>query len=195
MEGLALSPDGRKLVGMMQSPLIQEGGKKGTNVRILEIDLATEKSREFLYTLKSNTTCVSEILAINDHEFLVLERDSSASKEAPFCTIFKIDIARGTDIQNIELPVTGVPRGVTPVSREAFLDMHDPRFGFKAGEVPVKVEGLSFGPDLPDGSRLLLVSTDNDFVAERPTCFFAFSVDRADLPGWQGPATVQQSPR
>jgi len=196
MEGLALTPDGRKLVGIMQSPLLQEGGRKGTNVRILEIDVANHRTREFLYTLRDASTCVSEILAVNEHEFLVLERDGQKSKGPPFCKIFKIDLARATDIQQLaQLPVTGVPEGVAAVTKELFLDLHDARFGFKAGEMPVKVEGLAFGPDLPDGSRLLLVTTDNDFVVDQPTRLFAFAIDRADLPGWQGRATTQNVPR
>ena len=44
MEGLAISPDGSKLYGIMQSPLIQDGAltasndRVGINIRILEID-------------------------------------------------------------------------------------------------------------------------------------------------------------
>src|SRR5262249_3211845 len=34
MEGLAITPDGLSLVGIMQGPLIQDGGKKGLNCRI-----------------------------------------------------------------------------------------------------------------------------------------------------------------
>src|SRR5204863_5354850 len=88
MEGLAISPDGTKLFGAMQSPLIQDGalGKEnarvGRNCRILEVEIATGKTREFVYRLDDGANGVSEILAINDHEFLVLERDSKGGKEA-----------------------------------------------------------------------------------------------------------------
>lgn len=57
MEGLAISPDGGKLYGILQSPLLQDGGlnaaltRVGTNVRILEIEIATGAVREFLYPL------------------------------------------------------------------------------------------------------------------------------------------------
>ena len=33
-------------------------------------------------------------------------------------------------------------------------------------DFPEKIEGLAFGPDLPDGRHLLLVTNDNDFEAD-----------------------------
>src|SRR5262249_48311652 len=55
MEGLAISPDGQLLVGIMQSPLIQDNGlneenkRVGLNIRILVINLSTSQRKEFLY--------------------------------------------------------------------------------------------------------------------------------------------------
>jgi hypothetical protein len=184
MEGLAVSPDGRKLYGCMQSPLIQDGGRAGTNVRLLELDTRTNATREFLYPLESTHTGVSEILAVNDHEFLVLER--TGKSEQPVTRIYKIDIARASDISKQDsLPKTGIPAGVVPVAKTLFLDMLHPRFGLAGPKFPVKVEGLAFGPDLPDGRRLLLVSSDNDIAGE-PTHLFAFAIDPADLPNFKG---------
>jgi hypothetical protein len=79
MEGLAISPDGSKLYGIMQSALIQDGALKGTsriglNNRIVEIDVETGAVREFVYQLDAASNGVSEIVAVNDRELLVLER-------------------------------------------------------------------------------------------------------------------------
>lgn len=41
MEGLAITPDGRTLVGIMQSPLIQDGGTAASTTRIETIDIET----------------------------------------------------------------------------------------------------------------------------------------------------------
>ena len=78
MEGLAITPDGRTLVGAMQSPLAQDGGDvKGGVTRIVTIDIPTGKTREYAYQLDTGVkTTISEIVAINNHEFLVDERDS-----------------------------------------------------------------------------------------------------------------------
>src|SRR5499427_9966932 len=77
MEGLAISPDGRTLFGAMQSPLIQDGGDGGRTNRIVTIDVATGATHEYAYDnrIGSKNFNSSEILALNSHQFLVLERD------------------------------------------------------------------------------------------------------------------------
>ncbi len=191
MEGLAITPDGAKLVGLMQSPLIQDGAlgadaaRVGLNCRLLEIDRATGKTREFVYPLDDAGNGASEILAVNDHEFLVIERDSKAGKEAAAKKIFLIDLAWATDVSAVErLPAAGLPKGVKPAAKKLFFDLLDSRFGIAGPDCLEKFEGLAFGPDLPDGRRLLLVTADNDFVADRPFRVYAFAVGRKDLPAY-----------
>jgi hypothetical protein len=84
-----------------------------------------------------------------------------------------------------KLPATGLPAGVKAVTKELFLDLLDPAFGLAGKNSPEKIEGLAFGPDLPDGRHLLLVTTDNDMKADEPTYFFAFAIDKGDLPGFK----------
>lgn len=192
LEGLAIIPGGAKLFASMQRPLIQdsrennEGDKRlGTNTRIIEFDLARGTTREFLYPLDDTRNGVSEILAINSHEFLVLERDGKGGQEAVCKKIFKVDLAGATDIcQRESLPDDGVPAGVTAARKSPFLDMLSPKFALAGSSFPEKIEGLAFGPDLADGRRLLVVAVDNDFVAEKPILLHAFAIDREDLPGF-----------
>ena len=192
MEGLAISPDGGKLYGILQSPLIQDGAlspandRVGTNIRILEIDVASGATRELLYPLASPAFGVNEILAVNDHQFLVLERDGKAGAAAVAKRLYLIDIAGASDVSSIAaLPSTGVPDGVTPVGKNLFLDLLDPAFALAGASFPEKIEGLAFGPDLPDGRHLLLVSSDNDFVTGQASQIYAFAIDPRALPLWQ----------
>ncbi|MGK2914969.1 MAG: esterase-like activity of phytase family protein [Porticoccaceae bacterium] len=192
MEGLAISPEGSKLYGIMQSPLIQDGGldvvfkRVGTNVRILEIEIATGAVREFLYSLADKGYGISEIVAVNDHELLVLERDGKPGAEAKFKKIVKIGIADATDIRAVKaLPSTGIPSGITAVSKQVLIDLLDPAFGLAGATFPEKIEGLAFGPDLPDGRHLLIVTNDNDFDPTQNSQLFAFAIDHADLVGYQ----------
>src|SRR6201988_1163745 len=129
MEGLAISPDGRTLFGIMQNALLQDNAlNPGTtdrisvNTRILRIDLATGQTREYVYVLDAANRGqgVSEILAINDHQFLVVERDNrswlSGEPQAPTRKwIYKIDINGATDVSERTLPSTTLPAGVVPV--------------------------------------------------------------------------------
>src|SRR5579885_1384768 len=203
LEGLAISPDGSKLYAILQSPLLQDRGDKqvpgkftAVNLRILELPTGEGRPREFVYPMESGEHGVNEILAINDHEFLVLERDNKAGKDARFKKLFKIDIRGATDVSKIDrLPEKGLPDGAKPVAKKAFLDLLDPAFGLAGEQFPEKIEGLAFGPDLPDGRRLLLVTTDNDFKADEPTWFFAFAIDKADLPGYQPQVFDREKPK
>src|SRR5262245_41023252 len=200
MEGLAISPDGTKLYGIMQSPLLQDHGltpgtttRVGTNNRIVEIDLGTGAIREFLYQLDLKSYGVNEILAINDHQFLVIERDGNGGNSAAFKKIFKIDITGATDIRNDvpipSLPETSTPSGVTPVTKVAFINLLDftnpaqPPF-IPQATFPEKIEGLAFGPDLADGRHVLVVTNDNDFITTQANRFFVFAIDPIDLPGF-----------
>jgi hypothetical protein len=192
MEGLAISPDGGKLYGILQSVLMQDGDVDpqkgyvtGVNVRLVEIDTKTEAAREFVYPMDDPNHGINEILAINGHEFLVLERDNKGGKEAKFKKLFRIDVSCAADVSKVaKLPAKGLPEGIRAVTKKLFLDLLDPAFGLAGKDFPEKIEGLAFGPDLPDGRRLLLVTTDNDLEAAEPSYFFAFAIDRDDLPGF-----------
>lgn len=192
MEGLAISPDGSKLFGLMQSPLIQDGGldaankRIGINNRLLEIDVTSGQTREFVYPLDDAANGVSEILAVSDQTFLVLERDSKGGEEAKCKKVFLIDVANASDVSSQPtLPTKGLPADVTPVKKKLFLDLLDPKFQLVGKALPEKMEGLAFGPDLPDGRRLLIVTADNDFVATAPFQVYAFAIDAAVLPGYR----------
>jgi hypothetical protein len=192
MEGLAISADGQTLFGMMQSPLLQDGGldgnfkRIGVNIRLLKLDLKTGSTQEFVYPLENGIdNGVNEILAINDHEFLVIERDGVGGKDAKFKKIFRIDINGATDVSKLgALPRTG-SAGFKPVSKTLFIDLLDPEYGLAGAAFPEKIEGLAFGPDLPDGRHLLYVTSDNDLSPTNPTWFYAFAIAADVLPTFQ----------
>lgn len=192
MEGLAIAPDGTKLYGIMQSPLIQDGAlnssnqRRGVHNRLLEIDLATGATREFVYVLDSRSNGTNEILAVNDHQFLVVERDGNAGGDAAFKRIVAVDITGATDVSGVaSLPQTApLPADITPVSKTPFIDLLASDFGLAGSGFPEKIEGLAFGPDLADGRHLLLVASDNDFLPTQDTRVFAFAIESGALPGF-----------
>lgn len=195
-EGATLSPDGSKLFAMLQDPLVNEGnpdGRRGRNIRIVEFDTKTGKSTaQYLYQLEDiaeindripgsaddfganaqgRNIGISAITALNDKEFLVLERDNRGiGVDDPKGTnpvgskrVFKISLTGATNVQDISLAGTNaLPSGVTPVNKSLFLDIAGllQTAGMK---IPEKMEGLAIGPKLKDGSYAVLVGTDNDF--------------------------------
>lgn len=200
MEGLAIAPDGKTLFGLMQSPLLQDhavtldGGKTavGINTRLIAFDLsqcsgAQEEScpsRQFVYQQSTPATGNSEMLAINDHQFLVMERDGKAG-DASIKLVTMIDLDGATDVSSVqELPAKDLPPLVNPVAKRVLFDL---AATLKAAGQPIveKYEGLAFGPDLPDGRHLLLITVDNDFEHNVPSRLYAFAFDPSDMPGFK----------
>ncbi|MER6128613.1 esterase-like activity of phytase family protein [Streptomyces sp. NPDC001795] len=106
MEGLTVTPDGRTLVGIMQSALQQPDlpssvkVKNVTTLRIVTYDLRTHATHEYVYLLddpKTNSGAVSEITALSSTRFLVDERDGKVEPGA-YKKLFAIDISGATDI-------------------------------------------------------------------------------------------------
>ena len=208
MEGLAISPDGRVLFGVLQSPLLQDGGRHGALVRLVRIDLRTRRVSEYAYPLtdlgtvgKPKYGSVSDLLAVNGHVLLVDERDGRGFGEgsrARFKHLFLVDLRGAARIDG-----AGGTRALAAhaLPKRDFLDIVAvlQRHGIAPSAIPAKLEGLSFGPDVvQDGRRrhTLFVASDNDFRpdirdrlhprgATNPTRFFVFGFDDADLPGWR----------
>jgi hypothetical protein len=186
LEGLAITPDGQTLVAIMQSPLIQDGGREGVNIRILKINLATGVSHQYVYPLDTPKLGVSEMVAVNNHQFLVDERDSKVGAKAKVKDLYEIDLNGATDVSAVSaLPAEGLPAGVVPVRKHLFLNLVDPRLGLAGADFPEKIEGLAFGPDLPDKRHLLMITNDNDLIPTVPNYFYAVAITPSALPGYQ----------
>lgn len=108
MEGLTITPDGKTLVGIMQFPLYNPSAAAISGslaIRILTYDIATGTSKQYVYLMeKSTLQAVSEITAITNTTFLVLERDGEfatmTNKATVIKKIYKIDLAGATDISD-----------------------------------------------------------------------------------------------
>lgn len=181
MEGIALTPSGRFLVGIMQSPLLQDSYPSdkekpiGFNARIICFDLEDGTTSQHVYRQERDKNKMHEILAIDEHRFLVIEQDGKPGAESKMKSIFQINMKKATDVSDVaSLADKKLPKGIKPVKKKLFLDLLDDRFGL-ASTMPEKVEGLCFGPTLPDGRKTLIVVTDNDFRSNEPTMFYVFA--------------------
>lgn len=189
LEGLSLTPDGKRLFAMLQSPTMQDagGGAGGRNTRLVVFD-ADETSptygralAQYVYelTLRGSAqtnrhTPVSEILALNRTEFLVLERDQIGQgiADTNIAPTYKsvvlaslagatnlidssYDLERGAPGQS-SLPASGLPADIRPVARQDFVDLLDPdqlgKFGLNAraphdtNTISEKIEALTLIP-------------------------------------------------
>lgn len=181
-------------VGIMQAPLIQDAADPATAnmLRIVTIDIATGATHKYGYTLTTGSG-VSDIVAINDHEFLVDERDGKGlgdGSKAKVKQIFKIDIAGATDITDLN----GAAAAAQQVSKSgtAFLDLVAAlkAQGIPADQIPAKIEGISFGQDVMSNGELyhtLYIANDNDFLPGTAGAnqFYVFGFQDGDRPGFE----------
>jgi len=191
-EGLAINPYGSKLYAMTQSPLIQDGAlnekneRIGKYIRILQVGVEVGdewgKTAEYVYPLEDAKLGVSEILSVNSRQFLVLERDGKAGVDAKTKKIFLINIEGASDVSGVAaLASDALPDDIKPVSKTLLIDLLDPKFGLAGAEMPEKIEGLTWGPEI-DGKLSLLVTSDNDLEPTQPTRVWMFAIEKSVLP-------------
>lgn len=114
MEGLAITPDEKTLVGVMQSTLYNPS--KGdvadfTLTRIVTVNLQTHEIGQYVYQQDKAKNSNSEIVALSATKFLLLERDGSflfggpngAAAATPGAQkkVFRIDLNTGTNLEAI----------------------------------------------------------------------------------------------
>jgi hypothetical protein len=196
MEGLAITPDGKTLVGILQNALIQdaaEGGDAANLLRLVTIDIASGRTtHEYGYLLTTGSG-VSDITALNNHEFLVDERDGKGlgdGSKAKVKQIFKIDLNGAIDISALN----GTQAAARAVSKTLLLDVVKllTANGIPVDQIPAKIEGTAFGPDVRYQGHIVhtfWVANDNDFLQDyagpntNPNQFFVFGFTDADLGG------------
>jgi hypothetical protein len=208
-EGLAITPDGKKLYAVLQDPLINEptpnNGRNGRNLRIIVFDNDRHSPTygtsiaQYAYQLELQADVaarivaaggvasptdprqgrnigLSAIMALNDHEFFVLERDNrgigvddpAGANVVGTKRIYKIDVLGATDISNRSLPDDGnLAAAVPPIapvtkSPEVFIDLAANTVLPNDQQVE-KWEGMTIGPRLWNGAYLILTGNDNDY--------------------------------
>lgn len=201
LEAMALTPDNRKLATIQQSATVQDtnGANQQTrnNTRILIYDVsnnATPSSPIGHYVLQlpifnnngagtaaDRTAAQSEMLALNDTQFLVLSRDglgrgvaanASTSTTPIYKSILLVDIAGATNLAGTTFETTNAPiatngtlnAGITPVQQVELVNMLNPtqlgRVGMNITRLPVsspttiseKIEAMALAPVLEENA-------------------------------------------
>lgn len=197
-EGLSLSPDQSTLFVMTEGPLAQDDTDadllKGSTNRGLIYKLQADGSyalqSEFAYGVETakdyadgvvpvgGGNGISEVLALNDHQLIILERGGLELENdgwRSFERLYTVDVAEATDVSGAT-SLRGLP-SLTLARKELLLDLDDlvPQFspGYRTLD---NLEGLAFGPKLPDGSRTLLILSDDNFSGSQRTQALFFKI-------------------
>ena len=202
MEGIAITPDGSTLVGIMQSALEQDGGDNaGQVLRIVTIDVETGAvlDQDVYPTDTDKKYTVSDIVAVTNDVFLVDERDGKGladvpGSEAKFKKLFLIDLDGAIDVSHIE----GHDNlAAAAVAKKLFVDVvaqltrtpANGGLGLTKAQIPAKLEGIAFGEDVRLGvtvKHTLFIANDNDFLPTfdgqpNPNQFYVFAFDDGNV--------------
>lgn len=185
LEGMSFSRDFKTLFVNVEEPLYEDGPRADLTdnhplIRIYRFDMGSKKNTgQYAYQLdrvaypaipadKFMVNGIPDILSVTDKKLIVLERSFSTGRLPCTIKIFMADLEEATDVkENISLIQTPPAKLVT---KKLLLNMDS------LGIYVDNVEGVTFGPNLPNGHKTLLLVTDNNFAAFEKTQFFLFEI-------------------
>ena len=85
-------------------------------------------------------------------------------------SLFQISLEGANDIHDINSLLTVDSKNIKPVQKKLLLDLRT------LDVLLDNIEGLTLGPWLPDGQRLLILVSDNNFNSLQRTQFLAFKL-------------------
>ncbi len=176
LEGVALTPDGQSLFAAMEDPGYNDGPKSDDGRRVLtrvtKFDVTTgAPTAQYAYPMEppappADLNGVSDLVALSDTTFLVLERSSGGP---PTVRIYRAELGAATDV----LPLPSMQNAaLTPMTKTLAVDL-----SATPGLSPLdNVEGITLGPKLPDGRQSVVLVSDNNFSPGQITQFLLFAM-------------------
>jgi len=199
-ESLNITPDQKTLVTASEGALAQDGPAanlgQSSFARILEYRLSSGRpGNEYVYVVNPvaevpvppeqfRVNGLVELLPLDNlGSMLALERSFSVGAEGAGNTIwlYEIQTQGATDVSGYD---TLYPNGVgqppvdfEPVTKRLILNVEA-----DLGIEPDNIEGMAFGPALPDGRVPLILVSDNNFAASQTTQFIVLAVELDSVP-------------
>ena len=174
-EALTLTPDGRHLWAAMEGPGFNDGEvpteAAGALTRLTRFDVETRSAAaQYAYPLDSVPTGpdgdngLTDLLALDDATFLAIERSYGTHVSV---RVYRVSLGDADDV--LGRPSVAMPpvRAVTKMLLADLTSTVDPLDN---------VEGMTFGPALPDGRQSLVMVSDDNFSADQVTQFLLFAI-------------------
>jgi len=183
MEGLAATPDGKWLLGGMQGPLDNPASPSATRSkardsrvnRLLFFNIETGATKQFIYRTEIVGNYISDIVAVSNTEFLVLERDGNfplaGNPSSSFKRVYLINISGASDVSDPANTAAGVLINNKTLEVAAFDN--EPGFSsLKPVSKSLAVDIIAAFPNFPHdktegialiGKDVLVISVDDDF--------------------------------
>lgn len=184
-EGLAFADNFKTLYISTEVPLYNDGPEAGlkdtvTWARIIQYDIISHRqTAQYAWALGPIAhppvpaggfmiNGVPDILSAGGKQLLIIERSFSTGIAACTIHVYLGDLSGASDIKDIASLQQNPP--VKAINKKLLLDMDS------LGIYTDNVEGITFGPNLPNGHRTLLFVADNNFSAKQKTQFLLFEV-------------------
>jgi hypothetical protein len=184
-EGLSFAGNYKTLYVNIEEPLYEDGPRAGLEdadawIRILKYKTkGRQPLAQYAYRLEPVAhppkipgefiiNGVPDILSIGKRRLLVIERSFSTGIQPCTIRVFITDLKEATDISGITSLTEQSFRH--PASKKLLINMDD------LGIYIDNIEGVTFGPDLPNGHKTLLFVSDNNFAKEQKTQFLLFEI-------------------
>ncbi len=180
LEGLTFAAGGSRVVTAVEGPLMQDGESptagQGALSRITVQSRSGRVLGQYAYPLDkvfaesptggSANNGVSALLA-DRNGYLVMER-AFVSGVGNSVRIYRIDTRGATDVQDVP---SLLGAHVRPVHKELLVDLAD--LGLSKID---NVEGMTWGPRLPNGRRSLVLVSDDNFSPAQTTQIITLAV-------------------
>jgi hypothetical protein len=184
-EGLSYSDNYKTLFISVEEPCFEDGPRASISennayIRILKIDILSKiNTAQYAYKIDPvahspepatafSINGVSEILSIGNEKLLVVERSFSTGRQACTIKVFLTDLKDATDIKNNTSLIEN--KVFKTAKKTLLLNMDD------LGIYIDNIEGITFGPDLPNGQKTLLFVADNNFNPLQKSQLLLFEV-------------------
>ncbi|MES2003707.1 MAG: esterase-like activity of phytase family protein [Bacteroidota bacterium] len=185
LEGLSFANNYQTLYVNVEEPLYEDGPRadlmrNNAFIRIFKFDVLTKQNTaQYAYELDPvayptitpgafKINGIPDILDAGDDKLIVLERSFSTGRLPCTIKIFLADLKGATDIKNN--PSLKQNPAAQPIQKQLLLNMDS------LGIYVDNVEGITFGPTLPNGHRTLVLVSDNNFEVFEKTQFFVFEI-------------------
>lgn len=184
-EGLTYADHFKTLYASLEEPLYQDGeqshfGYNKALTRILKFDVESKKNvAQYAYNLDAlpiqptiesdwSINGISEILAVNDHTLMVMERAWAKGRDDhSFVKLYLVDLNQAENVIDNPSFVKFPPK---PLTKKLLFDFDTLNMHID------NIEGVTFGPKLSNGHNSLVFCVDNNFGKEQIQQFFLFEV-------------------
>lgn len=183
-EGLSFDENNSHVFVSVEEPLYEDGSRAGTGdstawIRILKFNRKLKQCvAQYAYQIDPvpyaanppgafKVNGVSDILYIGNDKFIVIERAWSTGRLPSDVRVYIADAHYAEDVSTTPIDVTPAKK---PLVKKLLLNMET------MGRFIDNIEGVTFGPTLPNGHRTLIFVTDDNFAKHQRQQFMMFEV-------------------